>query len=195
MENTSSPNEVNPAPGERRRGEPWALGTVLGYASASIFDRLGVQSVDPLVGPVLRGLPSLLMGIILVWRNKTFGQMRPGSSRYIGGRAIMAFVGAGIISTLGLFLYYFAIRLGGVIITIPAVETYVIWGTFIAWFFLHERIHRHAQRRITSDLWLVLGEQAGGGICWRDEHHREFEGVLGQLLCPFPPGLLPSLGL
>jgi len=144
MENTSSPNEVNPAPGERRRGEPWALGTVLGYASASIFDRLGVQSVDPLVGPVLRGLPSLLMGIILVWRNKTFGQMRPGSSRYIGGRAIMAFVGAGIISTLGLFLYYFAIRLGGVIITIPAVETYVIWGTFIAWFFLHERIHRHA---------------------------------------------------
>jgi drug/metabolite transporter (DMT)-like permease len=144
MEDTSSHNEENVSPGGRRRGEPWALGTVLGYASASIFDRLGVQTADPLVGPVLRGLPSLLLGVILVWRNKTFSQMRPSSPRYIGGRAIMAFVGAGIISTLGLFLYYFAIRLGGVIITVPAVETYVIWGTFIAWFFLHERIHRHA---------------------------------------------------
>ena len=144
MEDTSPQNEAASSPEVRRRGEPWALGTVLGYASASIFDRLGVQSADPLVGPVLRGLPSLLMGIILVWRNKTFDQMRPSSPRYIGGRAIMAFVGAGIISTLGLFLYYFAIRLGGVIITIPVQETYVIWGTFIAWVFLHERIHRHA---------------------------------------------------
>ena len=144
MEANSSPNEATPSPNLRRRGEPWALGTVLGYASASIFDRLGVETADPLIGPVLRGLPSLLLGIILVLRHHTFGQMRPSSPRYIGRRAILVFVGAGIISTLGLFLYYFAIRLGGVIITIPAVETYVIWGTFIAWFSLHERIHRHA---------------------------------------------------
>jgi drug/metabolite transporter (DMT)-like permease len=144
MEANSSPNEAITPPNPRRRGEPWALGTVLGYASASIFDRLGVETADPLIGPVLRGLPSLLLGIILVLRHHTFGQMRPSSPRYIGRRAILVFVGAGIISTLGLFLYYFAIRLGGVIITIPAVETYVIWGTFIAWFSLHERIHRHA---------------------------------------------------
>jgi drug/metabolite transporter (DMT)-like permease len=45
---------------------------------------------------------------------------------------------------LGLFLYYFAIQIGGVTITVPIQETYVIWGTLIAWIFLHERIHRYA---------------------------------------------------
>jgi drug/metabolite transporter (DMT)-like permease len=162
------------SPNLRRRGEPWALGTVLGYASASIFDRLGVETADPLVGPVLRGLPSLLLGIILVWKHHTFDQLRPNSPRYIGRRAILAFVGAGIISTLGLFLYYFAIRLGGVIITVPAVETYVIWGTFIAWFFLHERIHRHAilgvgfifAGLVGLDLGRLTGQPPSAGWYW-----------------------------
>ena len=92
MEDTSTQNVVASPPGVRRRGEPWALGTVIGYSSASIFDRLGVQSADPLMGPVLRGLPSLLLGIILVWKHRTLDQMRPRSPRYIGRRAILAFV-------------------------------------------------------------------------------------------------------
>jgi drug/metabolite transporter (DMT)-like permease len=116
----------------------------MGYASANIFDRLAVVHADPLIGPVLRGLPSLLLGIILVWKHHTFDQLRPSSPRYIGRRAILAFVAAGVISTSGLFLYYFAIRVGGVTITIPVQETYVIWGTLIAWVFLRERIHRYA---------------------------------------------------
>jgi drug/metabolite transporter (DMT)-like permease len=33
---------------------------------------------------------------------------------------------------------------GGVTITVPVQETYVIWGTLIAWVFLRERIHRYA---------------------------------------------------
>jgi drug/metabolite transporter (DMT)-like permease len=123
----------------RRRGEPWALGSVFGYASANIFDRIAVIHADPLIGPLLRGLPSLLLGITLVWKNRTLDQLRPASARFIGGRAMFSFVLAGVLSTLGLFLYYFAIRIGGVIITIPVLETYVIWGTLIAWFFLGER--------------------------------------------------------
>lgn len=88
-----------------------------------------------------RGLPSLLLGVFLVWKNHTFGQMRPGSRSYIGARAIWPFVVAGVLSTAGLFVYYYAIRVGGVIITIPVLETYVIWGTLVAWFFLGERFH------------------------------------------------------
>ena len=49
----------------RTHGEPWALGSVLGYASANIFDRMAVAQADPLLGPFLRGLPSLLLGLIL----------------------------------------------------------------------------------------------------------------------------------
>ena len=131
--------ETTPSHPARRHGEPWALGSVLGYASANIFDRVAVIHADPLIGPLLRGIPSLLLGIILVIGNKTFDQMRPASPRFIGRRALFSFVLAGFLSTFGLFLYYFAIRIGGVIITIPVLETYVIWGTLIAWFFLGER--------------------------------------------------------
>jgi drug/metabolite transporter (DMT)-like permease len=122
------------------RGELWALGSVLGWASANIFDRLAVQGGDPLVGPFLRGLPSLALGLILMWKHRTWDEIRPRSERFIGRRAIMPFVWAGVLSTLGLFLYYFAIRLGGVILTIPILETWVIWGTLAAWAMLGEKL-------------------------------------------------------
>jgi len=138
MEQPTTPPPV------RRRGEPWALGTVLGYASANVFDRLAVAQADPFVGPLLRGLPSLGLGIVLVARHRTLAQIRPGSTQFIGWRPILAFVVAGLVSTCGLFLYYLAMRLGGVAITVPVQETYVIWGTLIAWVFLHERIHPYA---------------------------------------------------
>jgi drug/metabolite transporter (DMT)-like permease len=128
----------------RRRGEPWAAGSVLGYSSANIFDRLGVIHADPLIGPFLRGLPSLLLGVFLLWKHHTLEQLRPASPRYAGRRAIFPFLWAGVVSTLGLFLYYFAMRVGGVTVTVPVQETYVIWGTLIAWIFLGERIHRYA---------------------------------------------------
>jgi len=125
---------------ERRRGEPWALGSVLGYASANIFDRIAMVHADPLIGPLLRGFPSFLLGIFLVWKNHTLDQLRPSSPRYVGRRAILPFLVAGLLSTTGLFVYYFAIRVGGVVITIPVLESYVIWGTLIAWFFLGEKV-------------------------------------------------------
>lgn len=124
----------------RSRGALWALGSVVGYASANIFDRLAVAGGDPLVGPFLRGLPSLALGLALVWKNRTWDQLRPRSPRYIGARAIAPFLWAGLLSTLGLFLYYFAIRLGGVILTVPLLETWVIWGTLAACLMLGEQL-------------------------------------------------------
>jgi uncharacterized membrane protein len=129
-------NKVNP----HSRGELWALGSVLGYASANIFDRLAVNAGDPLVGPFLRGLPSLLLGVALVWKHGTWDQLRPSSTHYIGRGAIMPFIWAGSLSTIGLFLYYFAIRAGGVIVTVPVLQTWVIWGTLAAWLMLGERL-------------------------------------------------------
>jgi len=123
-----------------RRGEPWAAGAVLGYASAEILDRVAMRHADPLVGPFLRGLPSLALGIILVWKNHTLHQVRPRSASYIGRRPILSLLTAGVLSTLGLFAYYFAMRVGGVVITVPVLQTYVIWGTLIAWVFLGERL-------------------------------------------------------
>ncbi len=161
METTSS-NDV------RRRGEPWALGCVVGYSSANIFDRVAVVQADPFIGPVLRGLPSLALGIVLMWKHRTLNQLRPSSPQYIGLRPIIAFVAAGVISTFGLFLYYLAMSFGGVTITIPVQETYVIWGTLIAWIFLRERIHRYALGGVVlifvGLLGLSLGQSRGHPI-------------------------------
>ena len=163
MEDISPQNEAASSPEVRRRGEPWALGTVLGYALANICDDIAMKQAKPastpksgngeafpvvlssalggaLLGTVLRGVPSLVMGIALVWKHRTLNQLRPGSPQYIGLRPILALVAAGVISTFGLCMYYLAMSLGGVIITVPVQETYVIWGTLIAWIFLRERI-------------------------------------------------------
>jgi drug/metabolite transporter (DMT)-like permease len=131
-----------PVAPRRRRAEPWALGSVAGYASANLFDRLAVTHSDPLVGPLLRGLPSLTLGIALVWKNRTLTQLLPTSEDYVGNRVLLSLLGAGAISTIGLFAYYFAIRMGGVTITIPVLQTYGLWGTLIAWFLLRERVGR-----------------------------------------------------
>jgi drug/metabolite transporter (DMT)-like permease len=149
------------------RGEPWALGSVLGYASANIFDRMAVAQANPLLGPFLRGLPSLLLGLILVWKNGTWHEMRPSSPRYAGRRTVLSFVAAGVLSTLGLFAYYFAVRLGGVTVTTPVQETYVIWGTLIAWFFLGERFRGYVLVGVflitLGLIALSLGEQRASG--------------------------------
>src|SRR6516225_10771198 len=123
-----------PVAPRRRRAEPWALGSVAGYASANLS--------DPLVGPLLRGLPSLTLGIALVWKNRTLTQLLPTSEDYVGNRVLLSLVGAGAVSTVGLFAYYFAIQIGGVTITIPVLQTYGLWGMLIAWFFLRERAGR-----------------------------------------------------
>ena len=97
----------------------------------------------------------LVLGIFLVWRHHTLDQLKPASPRYIGRRAILPFIWAGIVSTLGLFLFYFAIRLGGVTVTIPVQDTYVIWGTLIAWRFLQERIPRYRAGGCVVDFWRI----------------------------------------
>ncbi len=128
----------------RRRGEPWALGSVAGYSSANLFDRLAVAHSDFLflIGPLIRGLPSLVLGIALVWKNRTLSQLAPTSDDYVGSRVVLSLLGAGAISTVGLFAYYLAVRIGGVTIAIPVLQTYGLWGTLMAWFFLRERVGR-----------------------------------------------------
>ena len=55
-------DDVVEAPAAGRRslsqvGQLWAAVSVLGYSFAYLFDRTVVQSADPLVAPVVMGLP------------------------------------------------------------------------------------------------------------------------------------------
>jgi drug/metabolite transporter (DMT)-like permease len=165
----------------RRHGEPWALGSVLGYAAGNVFDRLAVKHADPLIGPFLRGLPSLILGVVLVWKNRTLGQLQRRSADFVGGRAILSFVWAGLLSTIGLFVYYFAIRVGGLIVTIPVVETWVIWGTLGAWLFLRERL-----RGLMLAGWALIALGLGA-LIWGQ--------LRGQPISPYWYWAIPLAGL
>lgn len=123
-----------------RVGELWALGGVLGYATASVFDRAAVIHADPLLGPLIRSLPSLALGVAFLILRKTYRQLQPSSATYVGRRAIIAFIIPGVLSTAGLFGYYFALQIGGVVITIAVQQSFVLWGALFSWPYLGERL-------------------------------------------------------
>jgi drug/metabolite transporter (DMT)-like permease len=120
-------------------GELWALGGVLGYATANVLERSAVIHADPLIGPLIRGVPSLILGIVLLMTRRTVGQLRPGSRQYVGKRALIAFILPGVLSTFGLFTYFMALQKGGVAITIPVQQSFIVWGAIFSWLYLGER--------------------------------------------------------
>jgi uncharacterized membrane protein len=99
---------------------------VLGYATANVFDRAAVIHADPLLGPLIRSLPSLALGVVLLILRKTYRQLQPNSAGYVGRRAIVVFIIPGVLSTAGLFGYYFALHIGGVAITIAVQQSFVL---------------------------------------------------------------------
>lgn len=120
-------------------GELWALVGVLGYASANVFEAHAVKGADPLIGPLIRGIPSLVLAIVLMYRRNTFGQLQPHSPHYIGRKGIILFIVPGVLATLGLFTYFYALQLGGVAITIPVQQSFILWGALASWLYLGER--------------------------------------------------------
>jgi drug/metabolite transporter (DMT)-like permease len=99
-------------------------------------------------------LPSLALGTALAFARRDLEQLRPGSARYVGGRAISAFVFPGVLSTVGLFTYYFALAYGGVSLTIPTQQSYIVWGALAGWLYLGERF---SSRAVLGILTVVAG--------------------------------------
>jgi transporter family protein len=197
------------ATGATGRGEVWALVGVLAYSVGYLFDRTAVRTADPIVGPLIHGVPSLTLGIVLVVAKGTYRQLKPREPQYIGSRTILTFVIPGILSTLGLLAYYFALQLGGVAITVPVQQTYIIWGAVAGWLYLGERIGRRSSFGIgilmIGLLVLTLGQMSGvpvskhwyyavplallaaasygvSGVLWRDGQLRGADTSVGILL-------------
>lgn len=122
------------------RGEFWMVGAVAGYVASYLFDKIAVTNVDPLIGPLFRRLPSLLLGIVLLLGQGMIEQLNPSSPRFIGKPAIVVFVVSGVVSTLGMFAYYLALLFGGIVVTIPVTQTLVLWGAIIGWMYLGEKL-------------------------------------------------------
>jgi len=125
-----------------RRGELWMLGVIFGYVTSYLFDKMAVVNIDPLIGPLFRRLPSLLLGIVLLFAQGMTDQLKPSSPRFVGKPTLMVFALAGAMTTAGMFAYYYALLFGGVVITVPVSQTLVLWGTIVGWVYLKERFSR-----------------------------------------------------
>ncbi len=122
-----------------KMGEFWMSLAVVGYVTSYLFDKIAVAHVDPLIGPLFRRLPSLVLGILLLFAQRMTSQLDPKSKQFVGRPTIIVFVISGITSTMGTFAYYYALRFGGVVLTVPISQTLVLWGMVIGWLYLGER--------------------------------------------------------
>ena len=125
-------------------GEFWVLGSIFGFGGANFFDRMAVINVDPLVGPVVKNLPSLVFSIFLLYTRDTFKELLPSSDRYIGRAVIWLFLLSGMAAAGGLLFYFYAIYIGGLVITPAFLQTQILWATLFGWIFLRERFNRYA---------------------------------------------------
>lgn len=125
-------------------GEIWMIGTVLGYASAYVFDRIAVVRVDPMVATFIKNLPIFLLGSTLIFTKGTYRQMLPRSGQYVGRYTIVIFVIGAVLLSLGTISYYYALRFGGINITVPVTQTSVLWGIIAGWIYLDEKYNPRA---------------------------------------------------
>jgi transporter family protein len=131
-------------------GEFWIAGAILGFAGSNFFDRVAVVQIDPLLGALIKTIPSLVFAAILLTTRATWGQMRPGAAGYIGGRAVWLLGISGVVSILGLIVYFYALRVAGLALTIPFLQTQILWATLIGWVFMQERFHPRALAGIAT---------------------------------------------
>lgn len=152
-------------------GELWALVGVFGYASANVFEAAAVRNADPLIGPLVRGIPTLVLALVLLITRKTYRQLQPHSEHYVGRGTILIFIIPGVLSSLGLFTYFYALQVGGVVITIPVQQSYILWGALASWIYLKERFSRQSllgvALLIAGLVVLALGQMRGTPVTGR----------------------------
>ncbi len=120
-------------------GELWALLAVVGYTGANLFGRAGVAFGNPIAAPLLRDLPSFLLGLALLARGGHAAQLIPGRPGFLGAKLAL-FVGSGLVSVVGTFAFFFALNVGGVNVAVPVLQTQLVWGALFGWLLMGERV-------------------------------------------------------
>ncbi|WP_430592065.1 DMT family transporter [Humidisolicoccus flavus] len=129
---------------ERRAiGPLLALLAAVAYATVNALLRSVAADVDPFVGSLIRQLPLLVVGlvIVLVLRPKT---LRPGTPSFIGLRGVVLLMLGGTLSFLiGNVLLFQGLDLVGLAIATAASQGgMAAGGALVSWIFLKERTTR-----------------------------------------------------
>lgn len=167
-------------------GELWASASAFGYAFAAIFSRVASVAIHPFVAPGLRLLPVVVVAWVRVLRRRAdLGRLNPGSETFLGWRLLAIICLGGTFTTvIGTVGYFYALRIGGVVLTQPVLATSIFWSAFLAAIFLGEALTR---RMVTGVIVAVLGVALLG-------YGRSVGGNLpGNVLLALPLAFIPAV--
>ncbi len=184
---SDSTNAVRPRRLALGAGEAWAFGGALGYALTNIFSRVAVAAAEPFVAPVFRLVPTLAIAWMQVVRSKArWSTLRPSAADFVGWRAVAILCLGGLLgSTIGTLTFFFALKVGGVVLTAPVLATNILWSALIAALFLKERLNR----------WMVAGMVvAVVGVALLGYSRSQGSAVAPEALAAIPLALVTTLG-
>jgi drug/metabolite transporter (DMT)-like permease len=167
-------------------GELWASASAFGYAFAAIFSRVASVAIHPFVAPGLRLLPVVAVAWTRVLRQGTeLRRLDPRTPSFLGWRVLAIICLGGTFTTvIGTVGYFYALRIGGVVLTQPVLATSIFWSAFIAAIFLGEPLTR---RMIIGVIFAVLGVALLG-------YGRSVGGNLpGNVLLALPLAFIPAV--
>ena len=119
------------------RGKIWMAGTAVCFAVSNLFDQMAMIHADPFLATAVKACIVALFGIFVLHIR---GYVRfTGRSHAYWIRAIAIYASAGIVSeVIGTAAYFQAMKLGGINIAIPIVNTWFIWAALAGIVFLRE---------------------------------------------------------
>lgn len=123
-----------------KHGEVWMIGTALCFAVANLFDQIAMVTADPFIAASVKALlVSLFALIVLSIFRRRWGLSSQGKSYWT--RAARIYLAAGIVSeVIGTAAFLQAMKVGGINIATPMVQTWVIWTAIGSILFLKEKV-------------------------------------------------------
>lgn len=119
-------------------GEGWAFAGAVSYALYNLTSRIAIDTGDPLVAPVFRMIPTLAFA----WHKSrhSWSQLRTSAAEFMGWRVLLLLLLGGVTTTLGNVAFFFALQIGGVVLTSPVLATLIVWSALFGAAFLNESL-------------------------------------------------------
>lgn len=158
-------------------------GTALCYAASNVLDQVAMSRADSFVAALVKALLVVLFAaaaLVVTARRRTPGTVKSWT------RAARSYVLAGLVSdVVGTVAFFQAMKLGGINIATPMVQTWVIWAALGGAIFLRERV---GAKTYVGLLVAVLGLV---GLAWAQQRGVPFTPDWPRAI---PFGLLGAVG-
>lgn len=116
-------------------------GTALCFAAANLFDQVAMTKADPFIAAIVKAflVSAFALLVLAISKKHRLGTVGGNWRYWLKTARIYAF--AGLVSeVIGTAAFFQAMKLGGINIATPTVQTWVIWAALGGAIFLRERV-------------------------------------------------------